>query len=92
MTDEPTESPPPREHPAAALSRMRWEKTSPEQRTIQAREAVRKRWKGDCAGMEAYLRKIASLPRKRARNPDRCPCGRYTRVYAQRRKHRCEAK
>jgi hypothetical protein len=79
-------------NPAAqAMAIQRAARLSPADRSASAALGAATRWKGKKKQRHEYMVAIASRPRPSRRDPDRCPCGRFTRKRAEQRGHKCVA-
>ena len=75
---------------AVALSAKAVAMSTPEQRLERATAGGYERWKGTTPKSRSEtMREIASRPRPGRRIEDRCECGRFSRVYAERHGHVC---
>lgn len=75
---------------AVALGNKSLAMTTPEQRQEIASAGGSGRWKGITAKeRSAIMHQVAARPRPNARIEDRCECGRFSREYAERKRHVC---
>jgi hypothetical protein len=75
---------------AQALTARYLVRTTPEERSQNAKLAAASRWAGKEKERKKFLTTIARRPRPSRVIQDRCPCGRYSRWLAAKRGHRCE--
>lgn len=75
---------------AVAMGKKSLAMSTPAERERKASSGGEARWKGTTAKeRRAIMHQVASRPRPNRRIEDRCECGRYSREYAEKRKHVC---
>jgi hypothetical protein len=63
-----------------------------EERSENSRRGAQKRWANTSrVKRKRLMKRLAELPRPNRMIQDRCPCGKFSRALAERRKHKCKA-